>query len=72
MKARGKTFAIRDDIEATTRAVVAADEAHLRDAIETMSWQRRGLLQRLTRVEQRQRVRAPLPATSTLVLDAAS
>jgi hypothetical protein len=53
MKARRKTFAIRDGIEATTRAVVAADEAYLRDAIESMSWQRRGLLQRLRRVDQR-------------------
>jgi hypothetical protein len=63
------TSAIRDAIEATTRAVVAADEAYLHDAIETMSWQRRGLLQRLTRVNQREGVRAPAPATSTLVLD---
>jgi hypothetical protein len=63
------TSGIRDAIEATTRAVVAADEAYLHDAIETMSWQRRGLLQRLTRVNQREGVRAPAPATSTLVLD---
>jgi hypothetical protein len=66
------TSAIRDAIEATTRAVVAADEAYLHDAIETMSWQRRGLLQRLTRVNQREGVRAPAPATSTLVLDTPS
>jgi hypothetical protein len=72
MKALGKTFAIRDDIEATTRAVVAADEAYLRDAIESVSWQRRGLLQKLTRVDRREGVRAPVSATSTLVLDAAS
>jgi hypothetical protein len=70
MKARG--IAIRDGIEATTRAVVAADEAYLGDAIESLSWQRRGLLQRLRRVDQREGVRAPVPATSTLVLDAAS
>jgi hypothetical protein len=72
MKAGGKTFAIRDGIEATTRAVVAADEAYLGDAIESLSWQRGGLLQRLRRVDQREGVRAPAPATSTLVLDAAS
>jgi hypothetical protein len=68
----GNTSAIRDAIEATTRAVVAADEAYLHDAIETMSWQRRGLLQRLTRDNQREGVRAPAPATSTLVLDTPS
>ena len=71
MNALDKTFAIRDDIEATTRAVVAADEAYLRDAIESVSWQRGGLLQRLTRVDQREAVRGPVPATSTLVPDAA-
>jgi hypothetical protein len=70
MKARGKTFAIRDGIEATARAVVAADEAYLRDAIESVSWQRRGLLQRLRRVNQREGVRTPVPATRTLVLGA--
>jgi hypothetical protein len=70
--ALGRTFAIRDDIEATTRAVVAADEAYLRDAIESMSWQRRGLLQRLTRVDQAEGVRAPVSARNALVLDAAS
>ena len=72
MKALDKTFAIRDGIEMTTRAVVAADEAYLRDAIESVSWQRRGLLQRLRRVDQRERARAPVPATSMHVLDAAS
>jgi hypothetical protein len=41
-------------------------------AIEAMSWQRRGLLQRLTGVNQREGVRAPAPATSTLVLDTPS
>jgi hypothetical protein len=40
---------IVDQLQATTRAVAAADEAYLHDAIESVSWERRGFLQRLTR-----------------------
>jgi hypothetical protein len=40
---------IRDRFDATTKAVLAADEAHLRQALERLSWTRRGVLQRLSR-----------------------
>jgi hypothetical protein len=39
----------RIDLEATTRAVVAAHDGYGRDAIESVRWERRGLLQRLVR-----------------------
>jgi hypothetical protein len=39
----------REQIDATSQAVAAADQAYLRDAIGSVSWERRGLLQRLTR-----------------------
>jgi hypothetical protein len=41
--------AIREQLDATTQAVVAADEAHLRHYLESVRWERRGLLRRLTR-----------------------
>jgi hypothetical protein len=37
------------DMEASTRALVNAHEAHVRDAMSSVRWERRGLLQRLTR-----------------------
>jgi hypothetical protein len=40
---------IRKRFDAVTHAVVAADEAHLRRALESLTWKRRGFLQRLTR-----------------------
>lgn len=40
---------VREQIEATSNAVTAAHQAHLLDAIGSVSWERRGLLQRLTR-----------------------
>jgi hypothetical protein len=40
---------IREQIDATSQAVAAADQAYLLDAIGSVSWERRGLLQRLTR-----------------------
>ena len=33
---------------ATTRAITAADQAHLREAHRSENWERRGLLRRLT------------------------
>lgn len=39
------------ELETTTLAVVAAHEAYGRDLIESVGWERRGLLQRLVRVE---------------------
>jgi hypothetical protein len=38
----------REQLEATARTVVAADEARLRDALDPAQWTRRGFLQRLT------------------------
>lgn len=40
----------RQQLDATRQAVAAADEAHLRAALGSVEWERRGLLQRLTRV----------------------
>jgi hypothetical protein len=51
MKAFGETSTVRDEIEATARAVVAVDQAYIHNAIESVNWQRRGLLKRLTRVD---------------------
>jgi hypothetical protein len=43
------TPAIRADMEASARALFAADGAHVREAMNSVKWERRGLLQRLTR-----------------------
>jgi hypothetical protein len=40
---------LRKDMEASTRAFVSAHEAHVREAMGSVRWRRRGLLQRLTR-----------------------
>jgi len=37
--------------ERTGRAIVAADEAFLRDSIESVRWEERGFLRRLVRVD---------------------
>jgi hypothetical protein len=37
-------------MEASARAFVAADEAHVREAMNSVRWERRGVLQRLVRV----------------------
>jgi hypothetical protein len=63
MKVFGETSTVRDDIEATGRAVVAADQAYLYDAMESVSWQRRGFLQRLTRVDATEGLRPEIAAT---------
>jgi hypothetical protein len=40
---------IAAELDATSRAVLAADNAHVQAAIGSVRWRRRGLLQRLTR-----------------------
>jgi hypothetical protein len=37
------------DMEATVQALLSADNAHVREAMNSVEWERRGLLQRLTR-----------------------
>jgi hypothetical protein len=37
------------DMEASARALVAADDAHVRAAMNSVRWERRGVLQRLVR-----------------------
>jgi len=39
----------REQLDATSHLVVGAAEGHVRDAIESVGWERRGLLRRLTR-----------------------
>ena len=40
------------ELEETSRAVAAADERYLREALESVDWERRGWLGRLVRVER--------------------
>jgi hypothetical protein len=40
---------LRSDMEASARALFAADNAHVHEAMNSVDWERRGLLQRLTR-----------------------
>jgi hypothetical protein len=40
---------VRDGIDQTASAVAAGHDAFLHEAIESVSWERRGLLGRLTR-----------------------
>jgi hypothetical protein len=37
------------NLEQTTQAILVADDAHVRNAIESVRWEQRGLLQRLVR-----------------------
>jgi hypothetical protein len=39
----------REHPDATRQAVTAADEAYVRRALDSVEWERRGLLQRLSR-----------------------
>jgi hypothetical protein len=39
------------EIDATTEAVIAGDQAHLAHLAEAGAWERKGLLQRLARTE---------------------
>ena len=41
------------ELQETSRVNAAADGAHIRQAIESVTWERRGLLQRLVRVNSR-------------------
>jgi len=45
---RKPTTSIRAELAATSSAVAAADEAHVRSALASRTWERQGLLQRLT------------------------
>lgn len=42
---------MRDELTETTRAIIAADEAHLAAVADDSHWERRGLLQTLGRPE---------------------
>jgi len=39
----------RQQLDATRQAVSAAEEAYVRRALDSVEWERRGLLQRLSR-----------------------
>jgi hypothetical protein len=39
------------ELDATTNAVLAGDQAHLAHVTDAQGWERRGLLQRLVRTE---------------------
>jgi hypothetical protein len=43
---------MRDELHETTRAIIAADEAHLQAVTDAALWERRGLLQTLTHMER--------------------
>ena len=45
---RKPTTSIQAELAATSRVVAAADEAHVRTALESRRWERQGLFQRLT------------------------
>jgi hypothetical protein len=41
------------DLQETSRVNAAADGAHVRQAIQSVSWEHRGIFQRLVRVNSR-------------------
>jgi hypothetical protein len=43
---------ISQQLEATSLATLAAHDAHLREATDSVRWERRGWLARLTRVDR--------------------
>ncbi len=43
------TKTVTAELEATSRAILAAADAHVQDAMAKTHWRRRGFLQRLTR-----------------------
>jgi hypothetical protein len=55
------TAGIREQPDATTRALVAADEAYLREALESVHWEHRGPLRRLV-----SRAHNPIPVAARL------
>jgi hypothetical protein len=42
---------VREQLHATTRALIAAEEAQPGEAVRSVAWKRRGLLRRLVRLE---------------------
>ncbi len=46
-----------DRLDPTTRVMAAVDRADLHEAIESVRWQRRGLLQRLIRADRAENLR---------------
>ena len=42
----------REVLEETSRAALAADEMHVAEAVESVEWERRGVLQLLRRVRR--------------------
>jgi hypothetical protein len=42
---------LAQELEPTTAAVAAAHEAHLHQAVDSVKWERRGVLGRLVRVD---------------------
>jgi hypothetical protein len=49
---RPKGNIMTEKLERTMQAVLAADQAYVRDAIESVHWDHRGLLQRLVRTDR--------------------
>jgi hypothetical protein len=47
VRSEARMYRISDELEATSRALRAADEAHFAEPISRVRWQRSGLLQRL-------------------------
>jgi hypothetical protein len=43
---------IRKELEATSKAVLVANEAYVQEGMRSVNWERRGLLQRLARASQ--------------------
>jgi hypothetical protein len=43
---------VTEQLEATSQAFLAAHDAHLREATDSVSWERRGWLGRLARVRR--------------------
>ena len=73
MNAFRNSSTILNQLEATAQAVATADEAHFHDAVESVSWERRGLLQRLTRADRPESLHFEVgSATRMPVLEAAS
>jgi hypothetical protein len=50
VRVSGPGTLVANDMEACARALVAADEEHVREAMNTVRWERRGVLQRLVRL----------------------
>jgi hypothetical protein len=48
----GSNHGIQKQLEVTTEALIAADSAFVQEAIASAQWERRGVLQRLTRTDQ--------------------